>query len=1122
MRGRLTFSWPMIVVLVGWSAVALAASENQRPVISVLANALRVQSGWQAAGTDLVSRGPAQAKAQLVLPQGPQSVWVRFGGDLTLRTGSQRIELKGNAASEWQRAGSVEGGQLSLEATASGPGTVVHEFLFCRDASFSPTSSSKGEPRSDGMTLWLGFEETEPFSCHEQVTGSGARSDRRIERVQGPWGWALSCQGRSSVQVADMPSPADTGHLTVEAWIRPTRTEGYRTILFKGTRSEALQAVQFCMDLSDGKLELKFHDSRGGWQGVFDGGQHPERMVAAGRWSHVAATFDRGLVCLYVNGRQVASRRTSCEQLLAGQAPVLIGVGCNVAGARDYQFQGLLDDVRVYARTFTSEAIAAHWRERHRVYPAEATPAESTKKTAASTDPFQQKLRIVEQYERRLPADTIASAKTTASVAMHGGVPALQVNGQPVFPMAMVPIGHFPTKPCRDFAAAGIHLYSHILWTWAVITPHDPTKATESSEWWLGDGQYAFERVDRQIQAIVDADPQAQIFLRVKINVPNWWLKGHPDELARHEDGTPAEQASLASELWEETYQRMLRDLIRHIEGSAYAGHIIGYQPAGGESSEWYWWGYNKGLIDYGPAAVKRFRKWLRERYGNDQDRLRAAWNDSQVGFGNSLPPGQAAREASEYGLFRDARKAQAVIDYRRFLSDITAHNIIRSCRICKEETQGRKITGIFYGYSLHYAASRSLANLGFLGLKQVLESPFVDFLCSPTDYQHRRGGEPGNFVADYTASYRLHGKLYWDEADVRTHLFRGQASYAVRSLPETLAVLQRGFGYMLTKGTALWWFTLAGDDTFHDIAIMEDIARMHQAGLASMPLSKQPPHDVAVLVDEESFFHLRMAAGDVTRPLLREMHDALATMGAPFDMYLLSDLADRRMPDYKLYLFLNSFQLDERLREAVKRKVRRNGAVAAWFYAPGFVRPDGSFSDDAMQDLTGLRIRHTLGPERLRLAVTDYAHPITGEVQRSDTLPVTALLSPAFWADDPEAQVLGRLGADGRAGLVVRDFGTWRSVYSAVPGLPNGMLRGLVRYAGGHVYSNTDDPLFANDNYLMIHTATAGPKRLALPGRRDVLDVMTGQSVGKNLSVIEADLPAEVTRIYRLTDPGN
>ena len=39
--------------------------------------------------------------------------------------------------------------------------------------------------------------------------------------------------------------------------------------------------------------------------------------------------------------------------------------------------------------------------------------------------------------------------------------------------------------------------------------------------------------------------------------------------------------------------------------------------------------------------------------------------------------------------------------------------------------------------------------------------------------------------------------------------------------------------------------------------------------------------------------------------------------------------------------------------------------------------------------------------------------------------------------ADDPDARVLGVAPSTGRPGLVVKDFSSWRSIYSTAPLLP-------------------------------------------------------------------------------------
>ena len=80
---------------------------------------------------------------------------------------------------------------------------------------------------------------------------------------------------------------------------------------------------------------------------------------------------------------------------------------------------------------------------------------------------------------------------------------------------------------------------------------------------------------------------------------------------------------------------------------------------------------------------------------------------------------------------------------------------------------------------------------------------------------------------------------------------------------------------------------------------------------------------------------------------------DALPACGVPFDSYELGDIADPRLPDYKVYVFPNAFTLSEALRAKIKERVRRAGKTAVWIHAPGYYR-NGVGAEANVEDLTG------------------------------------------------------------------------------------------------------------------------------------------------------------------------
>lgn len=973
-----------------------------------------------------------------------------------------------------------------------------------------PSSCTSGaEPPVGDCVVWLDFEEVEDGGFVDRASQNVCSVSGAPRLQQG----AYVASPTLTAKVERLPGLRGTDELTACAWVAPAaRPASYQTILYRGKRrGSSLQQIHFSLCLWEGRPELKFKDEKGRWHGVLRNGDRfllgdgkavqatDVPAVAARRWTHVAATFERGAIVLYLNGEPVLSGRSEVLRLTPNAHPLLVGSAESEAGHRAYVFDGLLDDVGLFDRALTADDVRTVVAAGKRAKPDGEVSVPAY--VPPGYDPeFTTTLRLVEAYKHR-PPEPSAPPVMSATVESLTGVPTLHCNGSPLSAMAMMPEPYVPddeiTLSCRDFAAAGVRIVSEIFWTWSA-------GGNGCSGWWLGEGEYDFARIDRRFRAILAADPNAMILPRLKLNPPQWWLSSHPDEISREEDGTSGKQASLASLVWEEAYERMLRDVVRHIESSEYAGRIIGYHPAGGGSSEWFWWG-KSGRVDYSPAARRRFRGWLEERYQGEVQALRRAWGDNGLAFDTAEPPSVAFRRAAEQGVLRDPAKAQSVIDFRRFLSDMVSRNIVRSCRIVKEETGGKKLAGVFYGYSLYCVTQN-----GYQGLERVLASPHVDFLCSPTSYSRRRGGDPGGFVSAYTGSYRLHGKLYWDEVDTRTHLYPKYVSYRTEALDETLAVLQRACGYSLTKGTALWWFLLAGNATFHQEEIMADVARMSAACKRALGTDRSPVAEVAVFGDEESTLHV---SGNHAfyAALLRDTLDELACMGAPFDVYHLSDAASPALPEYKVYVFLNAFRVSDEIRGALGRLLRRDGKTAVWVYAPGYIGERG-FSEDGIHELTGIRLRAVDEEAEGVIVPCAAQHPLTAGV--SGGMESGPAIRPVFYVDDPGALVLGNTAS--RPSLAVKDHGEWRSVYSLLP-LRKELLLAICRYAGVHVYSASLDPFFANRSYAMIHTASAGKKRIELPQRCDVWDALSENQVGQNTSTIEAALPAGVTRIYRL-----
>ena len=877
--------------------------------------------------------------------------------------------------------------------------------------------------------------------------------------------------------------------LTIAAWVAPrTGAGGYRMIAYKGDRSREPQAVDFKFGMINMAPEFGFMDANGVWDGILrnydDMNIPPDTRVPLkdfpklkpDRWNFLAVTFNRGELKLFLNGERVASAKTKTPALNIQDTPLWLGVSQGVGGLRGYNLLGLIHRIDFFQAALSEEAVLARWQEQRSDYTTErlSIPGPEINFMDEYDPDFKKKLKIVEEYEKAIPACTLPDHSPTMTVIEFGGIPVLARDGIRESGMCMMPQYSSGDAAVfnagRDFAAAGVNYFSDIYYTWPAQNPEGTQM--RCANLWPAPGKYDFERLEARLQAAVDANPNVRIIMRIKMDMPEWWLAEHPEELAIDEHGNRSNQVTLSSELWLKDICKVHADFIQHLEKSRFAKHIVGYVPGGGHASEWFWYGREKGFIDYSEGHGQRFRAWLKERYQTD-DALRKAWNDPAISLATAAVPSPALRHASEDGVFRDLAVARPVVDHRMFLNFATTRAQAAIARTIRANTAARKLVGFFYGYSMYVGG---LDNMGFQNMDVTIANPDVDFFCSPFSYARRRGGQEGDFISSFTASLRLHGKLYWDEVDLRTHLaVNNMDTHKTESPEETDAVLWRSYGNSLIHGTNLWWFLIIHRAVFHSDRIMNAIQRMAKLDAELLDVSKASAAEIAVMRDEKSFYYSNSNQDSVITHYKSSMDKEFARIGAPHDNYLLSDIDHPRMPDYKVYIFMNTFHTTPALRAAIQRKLARNQATAIWMYAPGYVSDEGN-STDNMRALTGI----SFAKYQLEDKPAWEKNASAGVL--ATTLPdkVTDIkYDPAFAVADSDATILATLGGKPAAAVKMTPWG--RAVY-LLPPAKTDFLREVCRTAGVHIYSETGDILRANQNFVMLHTDKPGKKTITLP----------------------------------------
>jgi hypothetical protein len=611
----------------------------------------------------------------------------------------------------------------------------------------------------------------------------------------------------------------------------------------------------------------------------------------------------------------------------------------------------------------------------------------------------------------------------------------------------------------------------------------------------------------------------------------SWWYDLYPDEREIDSDGAKQRQ-SFASVVWRAQAKEFLRQYVLALRECGLEDRVFAWQVGAGHTTEWVkaetsmrW-----QCGDYSAPMRRHFRAWLERQYSGDISALRDAWADPEAAFQTAVVPSALEQSTARHGSFRDPRSERKVIDYYACLAELCGDLVIDYCRTVKDASRGTTLVGAFYGYLLDLAWNAgffgegvdepysTVQRCGHLGLRKVLDSPYVDFLSSPFSYGFRGIGGYSPAMQP-TESVRVHGKIYFFEDDTRTYLAPANAGFGrVDTLERSVANLSRNAVDVLVHGHGMWWCTnIHSVDPTIEPAFVSLIKRFQELGTWAMELDRTPRSEIAVLVDDESFIYESLN-NDLDVPLIfQQKLWGLPRIGAPSDLYLLQDLVEGKLPPYKLYIFLNAFHLDGKRRAQLAHELHRDGKVALWIYAPGYVKDEPCL--EHMTELTGIKFdkgEHAWGP---LCHILDFKHPITQGLPQDLFWGTNARLQPVFHVEDPDALTLGQVVySQGRCkpGFVLKEFTDWKSVYIAAPNIPAPVLRGIARWAGVHLYNDQGDVLYACRELLGVHTVSGGEREFVLPRATEVVyDLFSRRPVAENADRFTVTLPKESTQLW-------
>jgi beta-galactosidase len=721
----------------------------------------------------------------------------------------------------------------------------------------------------------------------------------------------------------------------------------------------------------------------------------------------------------------------------------------------------------------------------------------------------------------------------TSKVALHNNSPALFVNDETVVPVFCEGEGDF----VFPFKQADIHIYK-----------------TASSMGWGGANNTSYDADEKAIEEILNRDPEALIMPYVGyLNaVSQPWVDNNPDEMTRMNNGDLGEGPSAASELFAKASENLVTQYIQHFENSPYKDNIIGYHVINGKSHEWLSWnwfarrpeGAAPTFDDYSKPMLSEFRKWLKEKYLHNIDALRDAWKDTQVTFDNAYIPTVEQRFGDYGSIFPYKTESLSVSDFYTCFAQTWAKLADRFCGAAKNAVSFSKVIGIFHGYHFLNCHTTYIQHVGHLAFSRLLQSQHIDMVFAPYAYENR-GIDGCHFPQVCESSVTLHNKMCINQIDTRTAIVSPKQPQWGQSdtIEDSLNIMKRDIGVSVTHGCSYYWFDMLnhvpgppyssdGPHWYDHPELKSMLGKLTKVSRDALSHDCRSGAEIALFVDEESYLAQLPHRGFNSLYVTAQKQYELDKISAPFDSYMLSDLPE--IQSYKLYIFLNAFAYSEEVLQNIKQQVYEKGATAIFFYAP-MCYQNASLNPEKCLERIGIKLGVDRNDHRdyIHVDITEQNHPYTkgctdygSEIDPDDYLATTAyfptdqnefIFSPIFYCDDEKAQALGTIRSNKQVGLASKKWGNGTVVYSAAPMMPARMIRNIAAHAKVHLYTDQDDLVYANKNYLFITSRTDGAKQIHLPRICDVADALTEQPIGNNVKEVSVEMKKNETRVFTL-----
>lgn len=149
---------------------------------------------------------------------------------------------------------------------------------------------------------------------------------------------------------------------TISFWVYVENWEKTQYILSKWTSTEDEKAEgKFAIHTKQGFVLCYIVDATGAYHNVYT-----ERPIKLHVWNHIAITFDKGNMQIYINNQEAGKKTFGFTSLKQDSSPLYILTAKAAKGDTYayYNLAGMLDNLRIYSRSLAEKEITALYYEK--------------------------------------------------------------------------------------------------------------------------------------------------------------------------------------------------------------------------------------------------------------------------------------------------------------------------------------------------------------------------------------------------------------------------------------------------------------------------------------------------------------------------------------------------------------------------------------------------------------------------------------------------------------------------------------------------------------------------------------------------------------------------------------